>query len=95
MQAIVQTGYGPPEALVLREIEPPAVGDDEVLVRVRAASVHPDVWHVLRGRPYALRLMGAGFRAPKVSVPGTDLAGIVESTGPAVTRFRPGVRGHQ
>lgn len=102
MKAIVQTRYGPPEALELREVDRPAVGDDEVLVRVRASSVHPDVWHVLRGRPYALRLMGAGFRAPRISVPGTDLAGVVESTGPAATRFQPGdevfgecVRGHQ
>jgi len=50
----------PDEVLELREIERPVAGDDEVLVRVRAASVHPDVWHVVTGRPYVLRLMGAG-----------------------------------
>jgi len=66
------------------------VGDDEVLVRVRAASLHPDVWHVVRGWPFALRLMGSGLARPKNPIPGTDMAGIVESTGRSVTRFRPG-----
>jgi NADPH:quinone reductase-like Zn-dependent oxidoreductase len=102
MKAIVQTGYGSPDVLQLREIDPPVVRDDEVLVRVRAASVHPDVWHVMTGQPYVLRLMGSGLRRPKRQVPGTDLAGQVESVGRDVTRFRPGdevfgesVRGHQ
>jgi len=61
-----------------------------VLVRVRAASVHPDVWHVVTGRPYVLRLMGAGLFKPKNPVPGTDVAGHVESVGENVTQFRPG-----
>ena len=74
----------------LREVDKPVVGDDEVLVRVRAASIHPDVWHVVSGRPYVLRLMGAGFAKPKNPIPGTDMAGIVESVGKSVTRFRPG-----
>lgn len=91
MQAIVQDKYGPPdEVLHLREIDKPVAGDDEVLVRVRAASVHPDVWHVVTGRPYVLRLMGAGVLRPKNPVPGTDVAGVVESVGKNVTRFRPG-----
>src|SRR5690606_35838894 len=64
--------------------------DDEVLVRVRAASVHPDVWHVVTGQPYVLRLMGSGLRRPRNPVPGTDMAGVVESTGARATRFRPG-----
>ena len=59
-------------------------------MRVRAASVHVDVWHVVTGRPYVLRLMGAGLAKPKNPVPGTDLAGIVESVGKDVTRFSPG-----
>jgi len=59
-------------------------------VRVRAASIHPDVWHVVVGRPYVLRLMGAGFFKPKNPIPGTDMAGTVESVGKSVTRFRPG-----
>jgi NADPH:quinone reductase-like Zn-dependent oxidoreductase len=91
MKAIVQDRYGPPdEVLQLREVDIPVVGDDEVLVRVRAASVHPDVWHAVTGRPYVLRLMGAGVLRPKDPVPGTDVAGIVESVGKNVTRFQPG-----
>jgi NADPH:quinone reductase-like Zn-dependent oxidoreductase len=90
MQAIVQDRYGSPGDLRLREIERPVVGDDEVLVRVRTASVHPDVWHVVSGRPFVLRLMGSGLLRPKCPVPGTDLAGVVEAVGKDVTRFRPG-----
>src|SRR5438128_8680211 len=90
MKAIVQEKYGSPDNLELREIAKPAAGDDEVLVRVCAASVHPDVWHVVTGRPYVLRLMGAGIRKPKNPIPGTDISGIVESVGKSVTRFRPG-----
>ena len=91
MQAIVQDRYGPPnEVLCLREVAKPVVGDDEVLVRVHAASVHPDVWHVVTGQPYVLRLMGAGVTKPKNPVPGTDAAGVVESVGKSVTRFAPG-----
>src|SRR4028119_2442767 len=90
MEAIVQDEYGSPDVLELRDVDKPGVKDDEVLVRVHAASVHPDVWHVVRGRPYALRLMGAGLLKPKNSVPGTDAAGHVESVGKNVTQFRPG-----
>lgn len=90
MKAIVQTRYGSPDDLELREIARPEPADDEVLVRVRAASVHPDVWHVLTGLPRILRLMGAGLRRPRNPVPGTDLAGVVEAAGRSVTRFRPG-----
>lgn len=90
MQAIVQDRYGSPDGLRLREVERPVVGDDEVLVRVRAASVHPDVWHVVSGRPFVLRLMGSGLRRPKYPVPGTDLAGIVEAAGKDVTGFQAG-----
>jgi NADPH:quinone reductase-like Zn-dependent oxidoreductase len=90
MKAIVQDRYGSPDVLKLREIDEPSVGDDQVLVLVRAASVHADVWHVMRGVPYVLRIMGAGLRRPKDLVPGTDLAGIVEAVGRNVTRFQPG-----
>jgi NADPH:quinone reductase-like Zn-dependent oxidoreductase len=102
MKAVVQERYGSPDELVLRDVEPPGVADDEVLVRVRAASVHPDVWHVVTGRPTVLRLMGNGLRRPRHRVPGTDMAGVVETAGAGVTRFRPGdevfgetLRGHQ
>jgi NADPH:quinone reductase-like Zn-dependent oxidoreductase len=90
MRAIVQNRYGAADVLELREIPKPPAGDDELLVRVRAASIHADVWHVMRGVPYVLRIMGAGVRRPKNLVPGTDLAGVVESVGANVTRFRPG-----
>jgi NADPH:quinone reductase-like Zn-dependent oxidoreductase len=103
MRAVVQTGYGAPdEVLQLLEVDPPAPADDEVLVRVHAASVHPDVWHVVRGLPYILRLMGSGLRAPKHRIPGTDMAGRVAAVGANVERFQIGdevfgetVRGHQ
>jgi NADPH:quinone reductase-like Zn-dependent oxidoreductase len=91
MKAIIQNKYGPPEdVLELREIDKPEAGDNEVLVRVLAASVHPDVWHVVAGQPYVLRLMGSGMLKPKQPVPGTDVAGLVESVGRNVTRFKSG-----
>ncbi len=90
MKAIVQDKYGSPDYLELREVDKPAIGDDEVLVRVRAASLHPDVWHVVSGWPWVIRLMGAGFSKPKNPIPGTDMAGIVESVGVNVTQFREG-----
>ncbi len=90
MKAIVQEKYGSFDDLELRQVEEPVVGDDEVLVRVRAASMHPDVWHLVSGRPYILRLMGAGFSRPKNPTPGTDMAGVVDSVGAKVTRFRQG-----
>jgi NADPH:quinone reductase-like Zn-dependent oxidoreductase len=90
MRALIQHGYGAVDALSLGEIARPEPAEDEVLIRVRAASVHPDVWHVVAGQPAVLRLMGSGVRHPKNRVPGTDAAGVVESVGAAVTRFRPG-----
>jgi NADPH:quinone reductase-like Zn-dependent oxidoreductase len=90
MKAIVQDRYGSADVLEFREIERPTAKDDEVLVRVRASSIHADVWHAMRGIPYVLRFMGSGVRAPKHRVPGTDLAGVVESVGKNVTRFRAG-----
>jgi NADPH:quinone reductase-like Zn-dependent oxidoreductase len=91
MHAVVQDAYGPPEEVLhLRDVDRPVPQDDEVLVRVSAASVHPDVWHMVWGRPYVLRILGAGLSGPKNPIPGTDLAGRIESVGPAVTRFRVG-----
>jgi NADPH:quinone reductase-like Zn-dependent oxidoreductase len=91
MRAIVQERYGPPEeVLELREIDRPTIGNDEVLVSVRATSAHPDVWHAITGRPYILRLFGAGVLRPKDPVPGMDVAGRVEGVGKDVTRFELG-----
>ncbi|MGN9920394.1 NAD(P)-dependent alcohol dehydrogenase [Micromonospora palomenae] len=89
MKAIVQDRYGPADVLELRDIDPPRVGDDDVLVRVRAAGVDPGVWHLMTGLPYPVRL-GYGLRRPRHRVPGMDLAGVVEAVGRRVTRFAPG-----
>ncbi len=90
MKAIVQRAYGSGEILHLEDVPVPSVGEGEVLVRVHAASLHADIWHVLTGRPYVMRLMGGGFRRPKVPIPGIDLAGRVESVGPGVTDYKAG-----
>jgi NADPH:quinone reductase-like Zn-dependent oxidoreductase len=90
VKAIVQDKYGSPDVLMLREIDEPVAGDDEVLVRVHAAGVDQGVWHVTAGLPYLIRLAGYGIRAPKHPVPGADLAGVVEAIGKDVTRFQPG-----
>jgi NADPH:quinone reductase-like Zn-dependent oxidoreductase len=76
--------------LQLSEIEKPVIGDDEVLVRVQAASVHIGDVHMMTGMPYLMRIMGFGLRAPKARVRGTDVAGTVEAVGKNVTQFQPG-----
>ena len=89
MRAIVGEKYGGPERLALREIDPPELEPDSVLVRVHAASVNPYDWHLMRGTPYFVRL-ASGLRRPKRTVPGGDVAGIVEEVGENMTAFRPG-----
>ena len=89
MKAIAQDSYCGPEGLVLREVEKPGIESDTVLVRVRAASVNPLDWHFMRGEPYVMRL-ATGLRRPKLRVRGVDVAGIVDTVGSNVTRFRPG-----
>nr|MDT0662753.1 NAD(P)-dependent alcohol dehydrogenase [Micromonospora sp. DSM 115978] len=89
MKAMVQHRYGTPEVLAFEEVDLPVVGDGDVLVRVRAASVNPYDWHHLTGTPYFLRAE-AGLRRPKQRVRGMDLAGEVVTVGGGVTRFRPG-----
>jgi NADPH:quinone reductase-like Zn-dependent oxidoreductase len=91
MKAIVQYTYGSAEVLKLREIERPEVGDHEVLVRVVAAGVDRGAWHLMTGVPYVMRITGLGLRAPKVPVPGSNVAGHVEAVGKDVSRFQPGV----
>jgi NADPH:quinone reductase-like Zn-dependent oxidoreductase len=90
MRAIVQDTYGSPDVLDVEEIDRPPVGDDEALVRVHAASVNPADWHVMRGRPYIVRLAGYGLLKPRNPVPGSDVAGVVDAVGRNVTRLRPG-----
>src|SRR5215210_7728922 len=90
MKAIVRDTYGSPDVLELRDIDRPEIEDDEVLVGVHAAGVGRDVWHVMTGLPYPIRLAGYGLRAPKNPVIGSDMAGVVEAVGKNVTRFQPG-----
>jgi len=92
MAAIVQDDYGtvPEEVLRLAEIARPAVADDEILVRVRAASVDRGTWHAMAGLPYPVSLAGFGLRAPKAANPGRSVAGTVEFAGQDVTEFKPG-----
>ncbi|MET0934034.1 MAG: NAD(P)-dependent alcohol dehydrogenase, partial [Mycetocola sp.] len=75
MKAVVQDTYGSPDVLYVEERNSPAVGDNDVLIRVRAAGVDAGVWHVTAGKPYLLRLFGFGLRAPKQRTPGRDVAG--------------------
>ena len=89
MKAIVQTRYGSPDVLQLRDVDKPVVGDDQVLVRVRAAAVNIGDWHLLRGVPYVIRLV-AGLQKPRREIPGLDIAGQVETVGRHVTEFQPG-----
>lgn len=90
MKAMVQDVYGPPEVLRMENIDKPAVGDLDVLVRVHAAGVDPGVWHLTAGLPYLVRFMGLGFRAPKTHIRGVDFAGRVEAVGSNVASVRPG-----
>jgi NADPH:quinone reductase-like Zn-dependent oxidoreductase len=90
MRAIVQYVYGEADVLRPEEIDRPAIGDAEVLVRVRAAGVDQGAWHLMAGLPYPVRLAGYGVRAPKTAVRGRELAGRVEAVGTAVTTLLPG-----
>ena len=89
MQAVVYDRYGSSDVLRLVELDKPVPEDDEVLVRVRAASINPYDWHFMAGVPYLMRLQ-FGLRKPKRGRPGVDLAGEVEAVGENVTEFRPG-----
>jgi NADPH:quinone reductase-like Zn-dependent oxidoreductase len=96
MRAIINAEYGPPAGLQLRQIDKPSVDEDGVLVRVRAVSINPLDWHLMRGQPYVLRI-AEGPRRPKTKILGVDIAGQVEAVGRGVTEFQPGqeVFGHR
>src|SRR5213595_3877165 len=89
MKAIVYCDYGLGN-LKLKDIEKPVPNDDQILVRVRAASVNPYDWHFVEGTPYVMRAMGVGLRKPKDIQLGVDFAGTVEAVGKNVTQFKPG-----
>jgi NADPH:quinone reductase-like Zn-dependent oxidoreductase len=90
MKAVVYTRFGPPDVLEIRDIKKPVPNDDQILVKVRAASVNPYDWHFIRGTPYIMRVMMAGIRKPKDPRLGVDYAGTVEAVGKNVTQFKPG-----
>lgn len=90
MKAIAQMEYGAPEVLHLVNVAKPIPQDDEVLVKINAASVDAGVWHLMRGTPFLIRLIYGGLRKPKHSILGSAIAGEVEAVGAAVTQFQPG-----
>jgi NADPH:quinone reductase-like Zn-dependent oxidoreductase len=91
MKAIVQERFGPPDVLQFVDTDLPAIGADEVLVRVHAAALNPYDWHIMRGDPYVARLMGTvGLTRPKPRVAGVDGAGTVQAVGANVRGLRPG-----
>ena len=92
MKAIVYYNYGSPDVLKCEEIEKPTAEDNEVLIKVRAASLNALDWRLMRGGPYIVRML-FGLRKPKTTQPGRpgrDVAGQVEAVGRNVTRFKPG-----
>lgn len=89
MKASICTRYGPPDVLQLQEVEKPVVKDDEVLIKVHAASVNAADWHLLRADPFLARLY-SGLSKPKHTILGADIAGLVEAVGRNVKQFQPG-----
>jgi NADPH:quinone reductase-like Zn-dependent oxidoreductase len=90
MNAIVYTKYGPPDVLHLEEVKKPTLNEDQVLVKVYAASINAGDWHMLTADPFPMRLMGVGLFKPKNTILGADISGCVEAVGRNVKQFRPG-----
>jgi len=90
MKAIVYTKFGPPDVLQLKEVDKPTPKDNELLIKVRAASANAYDWRHLRADPFLIRLMGAGLLKPKHKILGADMAGRVEAVGAKVKQFQPG-----
>jgi NADPH:quinone reductase-like Zn-dependent oxidoreductase len=91
MKAVICTRYGPPEKVLrLEEVERPAPKDDEILIRIRASSINSRDHRYMRADPFFIRFMVGGLLGPKCRILGADVAGVVETAGSAVTRFRPG-----
>jgi NADPH:quinone reductase-like Zn-dependent oxidoreductase len=90
MKAVVYTDYGSPDVLEIRDVKKPVPNDDQVLIKVRAASINPLDWHFMEGTPYIMRALGVGLRKPKDPRLGVDMAGQVEAVGKNVTEFKPG-----
>jgi NADPH:quinone reductase-like Zn-dependent oxidoreductase len=90
MKAIIYTKFGSPDVLRFEEVEKPVPKDNEILIKVRAASVNPYDLHFISGTPLVVRLMGGGLFKPKRKIPGADMAGTVEAVGAGVKQFKPG-----
>ncbi|MBA3960872.1 MAG: NAD(P)-dependent alcohol dehydrogenase [Chthoniobacterales bacterium] len=90
MKAAIYTNYGSPDVIEVRDIKKPVPNDDQILIKVHAASVNPLDWHYLEGTPYVMRAMGVGLRKPEQPRLGINLAGVVEAIGKNVTQFKPG-----
>jgi NADPH:quinone reductase-like Zn-dependent oxidoreductase len=90
MKAIVCTKYGSPDVLQLQEVEKPTPKDDEVLIKIHAASINSRDWRMMRGNPFFIRLVPGGFLQPKNKILGGDVAGRVESVGRYVKQFKQG-----
>ena len=90
MKAMVFHEYGQPEVLQLEEVATPVPKDNEVLIKVRAASINDWDWQMLRGIPFANRMMAGLFRPTKIKILGSDVAGRIEAVGSKVTRFKIG-----
>lgn len=88
MKAITYTQYGPPNVLKLREVEKPTPVDNEVLVKIYAASINSWDWDMIRGKPYLFRV--SGLFKPKYAIPGADISGVVESVGKNIRKFKTG-----
>lgn len=90
MKATIYTKYGPPEVLQFKDVEKPTPKDNEILIKVYAASVNAADWHLLRAKPFLVRLMGMGLLKPKNKILGADISGRVEAVGSNVKQFQPG-----
>ena len=90
MKAIVFSKYGSPDVLQHKEVEKPVPQDNEVLIKIHAASANAADWHMMRGKPFLIRLMVGGLLKPKNKILGTDIAGRVETVGRNVKQFQPG-----
>jgi len=90
MKAIICTKYGSPDVLQLQEVAKPALKDDEVLIKIHAASINSRDWRMMRAKPFFIRLMPGGFLQPKNKILGTDVAGRVEAVGRSVRQFKLG-----
>ncbi len=90
MKAIVNHEYGSPDVLKLEEVEKPSPKDDEVLIKVHAASVNTGEWYFLTGKPFIVRLNPGGLNKPKIKILGGDVAGRVEAVGKNAKQFQIG-----